>query len=335
MFNLFDIMRGAQGGAAMDAMARQFGLTPDQVERAMQALLPAFALGLQGSAREPDAFSRTLGLMGSGRYAPFFDNPMLAFSQSAMAQGNEALGVLFGSKDVSRSVAREAAAFAGIGPEILKQMLPILASILLGGLQRSGQAQAPRRDESAGGGFFEQILDALRGGSENERPDVDRRDRRDRPRDRETRRRDRAERRAERPDRDRRERPTFPESRPDEESAGGGWGDILADILRGPFPAPTGGPGEEAEDSGRGRTGGPRPGSLDDEMSRRINPDRRDADEPRRERWPPSDREAAPPHGDAFDTWGRMFKAGQDVQEQYAANLQSIFDSVWGKPPRR
>src|SRR5918993_3443973 len=163
MFNLFDIMRGAQGGAAMDAMARQFGLTPDQVERAMQALLPAFALGLQGSAREPDAFSRTLGLMGSGRYAPFFDNPMLAFSQSAMAQGNEALGVLFGSKDVSCSVAREAAAFAGIGPEILKQMLPILASILLGGLQRSGQAQAPRREDGAGGGFFEQVPDAPRG----------------------------------------------------------------------------------------------------------------------------------------------------------------------------
>src|SRR5918993_1570081 len=182
VFNLFDIMRGAQGGAAIDTMARQFGLTPDQVERAMQALLPAFTLGLQGSAREPDAFARTLGLMGSGHYAPFFDNPALAFSQGAMAQGNEALQALFGSKDVSSSVAREAAAFAGIGPEILKQMLPILASILLGGLQRSGQAQSPRRDESTGGGFFEQILDALRGGSENERPDVDRRDRRDRPR---------------------------------------------------------------------------------------------------------------------------------------------------------
>jgi hypothetical protein len=99
-------MRGAQVGGAIDTMARQFGLTPDQVERAMQALLPAFTLGLQGSAREPDAFARTLGLMGSGRYAPFFDNPALAFSQGAMAQGNEALQALFGSKDVSSSVAR-------------------------------------------------------------------------------------------------------------------------------------------------------------------------------------------------------------------------------------
>ena len=332
MFNLFEIMRGAQGGAAVDAMARQFGLTPDQVERAMQALLPAFALGLRGSAREPDTFARTLGLMGSGRYAPFFENPALAFSQDATAQGNEALQALFGSKDVSRSVAREAAAFAGIGPEILKQMLPVLASILLGGLQRSGQAEAPRREESAGGGgFFEQILDALRGGSEDEGPESDRPGRRDRPRDREARRRDRDERRADRPRRDRRDRPTFPESRPEEESAGGGWGDVLADILRGPSPAPAERPDEEDEDAGRG----PRPGSFNDEMSRRINPDRRPPAEPRRERWPPSDPDASRPHGDAFETWGRMFKAGQDVQEQYAANLQGIFDSVWGKPPRR
>jgi hypothetical protein len=29
-----------------------------------------------------------------------------------------------------------------------------------------------------------------------------------------------------------------------------------------------------------------------------------------------------------------MFKSGQDVQEQYASSLQSIFDSVWGKPQR-
>ena len=95
-------MRCAQGGGAIDTMARQFGLTPDQVERAMQALLPAFTLGMmQGSAREPDAFARTLGLMGSGRYVPFFDNPALAFSQGAMAEGNEALQALFGSKDVS------------------------------------------------------------------------------------------------------------------------------------------------------------------------------------------------------------------------------------------
>ncbi len=322
-------MRGAQGGGAIDTMARQFGLTPDQVERAMQALLPAFTLGLQGSAREPDAFARTLGLMGSGRYAPFFDNPALAFSQGAMAQGNEALQALFGSKDVSSSVAREAAVFAGIGPEILKQMLPILASILLGGLQRSGQAQSPRRDESGGrGGIFEQILDALRGGSETERREVDRRPRRERPRDREPG-RDRAGRRAERPERPRRERSTFPESRQE----GGKRGRRLGRRPRRHLARSASLP------DGRCRPArGPHPRPSPRLVRRRDEPQ----DQPR----PASARRASPralaafrsggppPHGDAFDTWGRMFKSGQDVQEQYASSLQSIFDSVWGKPQR-
>jgi hypothetical protein len=313
MFNLFDIARGAGGGAAMDAMARQFGLSPEQTERAMRALLPALALGLQGSARRPDALERMLGLMGSGRYAPFFDDPALAFSPGAMAQGNEALAALFGSKDVSRQIAREAAAFAGIGPEILKQMLPILASILLGGLQRSGQGQRRRPEEP--GGIFEQILDALRGGSGDGREAE--RGRRDRERSRED---------GSRPHRDRRDRPTFPESRREQEHTGGGWGDILADILRGPFPAPA--------DRPTGRDDA-RPGSFEDAMSRRIDPGRRTPDEDRRERWPPSDEGVSPPHGDAFETWGRMFKAGQDVQEQYAANLRTIFETMWGGAPRR
>ena len=61
MFNLFDIMRGAQGGAAIDSMARQFGLTPNQVERAMQALLPPSHL----ACREAPA-SRTRSRARSG-----------------------------------------------------------------------------------------------------------------------------------------------------------------------------------------------------------------------------------------------------------------------------
>ena len=207
-------------------------------------------------------------------------------------------------------MAREAAAFAGIGPEILKQMLPILASILLGGLQRLGEAQRQRPEET--GGIFEQILDALRGGSATQadwgRGDLDR--------GRETR---------ERSDPYRRDRGTFPERRREEEATGGGWGDILADILGGPSAPSSGPPDKEA---------GPRPGSFEDAMSRRIDPDRRTRDEGR-ERWPPSDADATPPHGDAFETWGRMFKAGQDVQEQYAANLRSIFETVWGGAPRR
>ena len=58
MFTIFDLMRP---GAGMDAMARQFGLTQDQAQRATEALLPAFMLGLQRSAGNPNAFANLMG----------------------------------------------------------------------------------------------------------------------------------------------------------------------------------------------------------------------------------------------------------------------------------
>ena len=42
MLPLFDMMMKAQGGNAMEAMAKQFGLAQDQMQQAMAALMPAF-----------------------------------------------------------------------------------------------------------------------------------------------------------------------------------------------------------------------------------------------------------------------------------------------------
>ncbi len=46
MFNLSEIMQSAQGGQAIPNLAKQFGLTPEQTQAAINALLPAFSVGL-------------------------------------------------------------------------------------------------------------------------------------------------------------------------------------------------------------------------------------------------------------------------------------------------
>ncbi|MDJ1160004.1 DUF937 domain-containing protein [Chelatococcus sp. SYSU_G07232] len=141
MFNLFEIIQAAQGGHAMDNLARQYGLTPDQVQRAVEALLPAFSLGLQRNVQDPASFLGTLGLMGSGRYADPFESARSAFSADAVQQGNDVLARLFGSKEVSRRIAAQAAVMSGIGQNILKQMLPVIAAMLMGGLFKSAADQ--------------------------------------------------------------------------------------------------------------------------------------------------------------------------------------------------
>ncbi|HEX2553992.1 MAG TPA: DUF937 domain-containing protein [Microvirga sp.] len=134
MLNWFDLMRQAQGGAAFDNMARQFGLSPEQVQRATVALLPAFAMGLQRNAANPNGMEQFFKLMSAGHYPSFFESAAQAFTPQARQEGTTVLNQLFGSDDVSRRVAQQAAAVSGVGADILQQMLPLMAGIFAGGL---------------------------------------------------------------------------------------------------------------------------------------------------------------------------------------------------------
>ena len=132
--DLFDIMRDAGGGNAFQAMASQYGLQPDQVESAMQAFMPAFSTGLQRNTADPLGLLQFMQAISTGQHGNYYDDPQSAMSGLGIDEGNAILGHLFGSKDVSRAVAGQVDAATGIGQSILKQMLPTIASMMLGGL---------------------------------------------------------------------------------------------------------------------------------------------------------------------------------------------------------
>lgn len=144
MLNLFDMLANAQNGNAIDQMARQYGLSQAQVQEAMAALMPAFSQGLKRNASNPYDLSAFLQALSSGQHARYFEDAASAFSQQGTAEGNGILGHLFGSKELSRAVAAQAAQATGIGQDVLKQMLPALASMIMGGLfkQSTGQVNA-------------------------------------------------------------------------------------------------------------------------------------------------------------------------------------------------
>ena len=75
-----------------------------------------------------------------------------------------------GSKDVSRQVARDAAARTGIGEGVLKKMLPVVAAMAMGALSKQRSAVGPEEAGTAaapGGlvGMLSQFLDTNRDGS--------------------------------------------------------------------------------------------------------------------------------------------------------------------------
>ncbi|EJT02581.1 DUF937 domain-containing protein [Rhizobium sp. CCGE 510] len=145
MLPLFDMMMQAQNGAAMESIARQFNLAQEQATKAMAALMPAFSAGLKRSTSNPYDFVGLMQAVSSGNYARYFEDMSRAFTPEGISDGNNILAQLFGSKEVSRAVAAQAAQMTGIGQDIYKRMLPVLADTLMGGLfkQTTGQMAAP------------------------------------------------------------------------------------------------------------------------------------------------------------------------------------------------
>src|SRR5690606_13714587 len=101
-----------------------------------------------------------LGSLGGGS---LLDN-VLGNQPTDVGRGNDVLGQIFGSKDVSRTVAQGASARSGLDPSLLKRMLPMLAMMVAGYMaKRGGTAQSGAQAGGLGGGLGG-LLGGLLGG---------------------------------------------------------------------------------------------------------------------------------------------------------------------------
>lgn len=156
MMNLFEMMQSAQNGQAMQNLARQYGLTPQQTQAAVEALLPAFSMGLQRQTQDPYAFGGLAQMMTASPFARFYDADGDGIPDGARLAGNNVLGQIFGSPEVSQAVAAQAAATSGVSQAIIKQMLPVIAAMVMGGLFKS-------TGNSGLGGILGQFAEMMRG----------------------------------------------------------------------------------------------------------------------------------------------------------------------------
>jgi hypothetical protein len=88
---------------------------------------------------------------------------VLAPQPTGVRRGNDVLGQIVGSQDVSRAVAQHAAAQSGLAPALLKKMLPLLAMLVAGYMSKQPGAGAEAQPSSAAGGLGG-LLGSLLGG---------------------------------------------------------------------------------------------------------------------------------------------------------------------------
>ena len=168
-----------QDSGVITSMARELGIDESVARAGAGALLPAIVAGVGRQAAAPPAAGGGLGglaeILGGalgggqaqggglggalggglgGALGGILLDAVLKKEPTPTQPGNDILGQIFGSKDVSRGVAEEVSGSTGISSDLLKKMLPILAMAVVGYMlnRNSGGTAAPAQASAQGGG---------------------------------------------------------------------------------------------------------------------------------------------------------------------------------------
>src|ERR1700744_3249770 len=142
-------------------IASKIGVDEAEVNKAVQLLVPVLVGGLSENAQDPEHASKIesaadshAGLLDGGVDVDHVDEN----------EGQQAIARIFGGNDAAQ-VASALAGGGGGNSDLLKQLLPILAPIVLAyiGKQMTGKSGGPAKD-AAGGGALDDVLGSILGG---------------------------------------------------------------------------------------------------------------------------------------------------------------------------
>jgi hypothetical protein len=144
------------------SIARELGVSESQAATGAETLIPAILGGFKKQAQtQPSGLEGLGGLLGQLGGGSLLDN-VLSPEATDVNRGNDVLGQIFGSKDVSRTVAQNAASRSGLSPSLLQKMLPMLAMLVAGYMAKQPGEAAPQPAQTGGG--LGELLGGVLGG---------------------------------------------------------------------------------------------------------------------------------------------------------------------------
>jgi hypothetical protein len=173
--NIIEMIARSHNGQGLDVLGQQFGLSREQTLAAVAELAPMVTSGVRRNTREPDGMVSLFEALSGGGHERYLEDDTAVQYDTAKDDGNAILGHLFGRKEVSREVAMQAAGTTGIGGAILKKMLPVIASMVMGAIFKritgGAPAPAPRGGSGGGqGGGLGDIISDILGGGQKQQP---------------------------------------------------------------------------------------------------------------------------------------------------------------------
>lgn len=164
--SLLNTILSAQGGAVINQLASQFGLSPEQAQSAVSTLLPHITGQMQENAERPGGLAGLANAVSSGNHQQFLEDPSQLSSPQATEEGHGILGHLFGGSNAPEQIADQASQETGLHPSLLKSMLPVVASLAMGALGKHAETAAGEQGESDSAGGLMGAIGSILGGSQ-------------------------------------------------------------------------------------------------------------------------------------------------------------------------
>jgi hypothetical protein len=166
--NLLEALAGSQSSGAVSQIGQSLGIGDSQMQGVLQQVVPALARGMQNNTRQSGGLEALIGAVSKGNHQRYLENPDDLVGTGGIADGNKILGHILGSKDASRNVAARAAEQTGVGADVIKKALPMVAALAMGALSRQAGQEgltSGRPDTQSALGTLNTFLDADRDGS--------------------------------------------------------------------------------------------------------------------------------------------------------------------------
>ena len=160
-----DILKLLLGNSSgmIDAMSQKSGLAANDVEAVVSKIAPIFMQRANENFKSDADSSNFLEMIRRSNLDEMTDAPQ----NISVAEGNELLGVLTGSKENSRALASDVGSQLGISADSIKTLLPMIAPMIAGML--NNQLKASNLQDSADSGsmmsMLTQFLDQNKDGS--------------------------------------------------------------------------------------------------------------------------------------------------------------------------
>jgi len=163
--NITDLLFEKKNSDTISTFANQFGVNDSQAKDAISSLAKSLSRGMGQQTQNNRGMDGLFDAINTGKHSRYIDDPSLLGQENTRNDGNDILGHIFGNKDVSRHVAKRASKETGLSDSLLKKMLPVVATMVMGALGKKvlGGGSAPSRQESTG--FLTKMFDADNDGS--------------------------------------------------------------------------------------------------------------------------------------------------------------------------